>query len=456
MVELAFVLLALTFIFQATSFAQAHESPYALQVGAGGDNASRGSTGIAARIRTHVYQVSADYGNSFWVGDILSNGAFIQFGYELSSAGFYCLRGETVETHTFCNGSADSIGDNDARWFWQYWPNPNVIDFYFGIGPANSAGPDNSWHLYQIMPNELDGWTFAIDGKLVSDLNSFKWTHSRDPPLVVAEEVTSIGTSPSGRLGPVEFSDLSYSQKDGWHQVDSLQAVSVCIGTGPGCDVPYGLKLLGANHIIAGAGEQPREDGELLWTGSFSLTLSIPNRVQVHVDHTLYSSGTVELALSSGLHTVTVPAIIDINDTSRLRFQSWSDGSKDPTRSMNLTADVSLAPVYVKQSKLTIISPFPNSADGWYDEGSSVIISTSASRSVNGLLGALGARLEFVGWYENGQLILTAINGSIKMDAGHTLVEGWTTNYTLPIVIIDIILAVVGIAVLTYNRKSRK
>jgi len=455
-IELALILLALAFILRGTSIVHAIETPYALQVGAVGDSGSRGNSGIGARIRTHVYHVSAEYGNSFWVGDILSNGAFVQFGYQLSSAGFYCLQGETVTIHTFCNGSADTIGDDDARWFWQYWPNPNVIDFYFGIGPSNSAGSDNSWHSYQIIPNEVNGWTFALDGKPVSNMNDVKWIPSRDPPLVVAEEVTRIRASPSGRLGPVEFRDLSYSQKGVWYQVNSLQAVSLCIGANSNCNVPYGLKVLGANHIIAGAGEQPKEEGELLWTGSFSLDLSIPYRVDALVDHTLYSSGRIELSLCPGLHTVTVPSIINISDSSRLRFDRWSDGSKDPSHALNLTSDVSLAPVYAKQFKLTIISPFRNLADGWYDEGSTVIIAAPASQLVNGFLGVLGVRFEFVGWYENGAVSLTSSNGTIKMDADHTLVEGWTTDYMVPIATVDLILAIVGIVVFTNVRKLRE
>ena len=183
--EQVLILLALVFLVWATTAPVARaQDTYALQVGAWGDDASRGNSGIAANIRTHVYSVSADYGNSFWVGDILANGGFIQFGYQLSSPGYYCLNGEIVGVQTICQGSADTIGNNDARWFWQYWPNPNTIDFYSGIGSANSAGPDGSWHLYQILPNEENGWTFVLDGKTVSSINNFQWAPSRDPLLL--------------------------------------------------------------------------------------------------------------------------------------------------------------------------------------------------------------------------------------------------------------------------------
>ena len=431
-----------------TPFAHAQETPYALQVGAGADGGSRGNSGIAARIRTHIYSVSANYGNSFWVGDILTNGAFIQFGYQLSSPGDYCLNGETVNFQIICSGPADTIRDNDARWFWQYWPNPNVIDFYSGIGPANSAGPDGSWHLYQIVPNDANGWTFILDGKPVSSINNFQWFPSRDPLVVVAEEVTS-RASASGRLGPVEFRDLSYSKKDGWHQVESLQAISACISLASSCSIPYGLNVLGANHIIAGTGEQPKKNGELLWTASFILDLLIPYGVHVLVDHTPYSSGTLEIAVSSGLHTVTVPSIIEIDDTSRLRFQNWSDGSTDPNHIMNVSSDVSLEAVYVKQFKLTVVSPFPNRGERWYDQRSMANFSTNPVPKL-----ANNSLMIFDGWYnENGTLITTSGNGTLIVDSSHVVEARWHQDYTVQVAIMIVLSLTAVFKYLTRNRR---
>ena len=449
------ILILLPLIFtlwaNAVQFAQARSIPYALQIGAYGDDASRGSSGIATRIRTRVYSVSVDYGNSFWVGEMLQSGGFIQFGYQLSSPGYYCLYGETVGTQTICYGSADTIGHDDARWFWQYWPNPGIIDFYSAIGPASSAGPDGSWHLYQILPNAANGWTFDLDGNTVSAINNFQWAPSRDPLLVVAEEVTS-RASASGKLGPVEFRDLSYSKQDGWHQVESLQAISTCIGADPNCSVPYGLKVLGSDHIIAGTGEQPRENGELLWKAPFKFNLSTPHGVQAVVDHTAYSSLTSELiTVSGGLHTVTVPSISEINDTSRLRFQSWSDGSTDPSRVMNVTSDVSLEAVYVKQYKLSIISPFPSSGEGWYYQNSIANFSMNTSPQPTKYYLSF---LLFDGWYDaNGTLLTTSGKGTIVMGSSHVVEARWHQDYTIPVVAATTLLSLV--AAFKYRKKSK-
>jgi len=254
------------------------QTQYSLQVGALGDSASIGNTGVGAEIRTHIYDVvSPDLGDSFWVGDNLQNGAFIQFGYELFSPGNYCLYGETTGVNINCLGTSDTISNGDARWFWQYWPDANVTDFYSGIGPANSAGPEGYWHVYQIWPNVAHGWDFVLDGQVVWSFNLYQVTESKDPAVVVAEEVT--GTpSASGTLGPVEFRNLTYWTTYGWRQVTSLTAISACGILNPNCgiDIPYGVTAFGPNHIIAGEGEQPRTQGEAVWTEQVFLTIISP------------------------------------------------------------------------------------------------------------------------------------------------------------------------------------
>jgi len=371
----------------------------------------------------------------------LQNGGFIQFGYQLSSPGYYCLFGQTIGFQTVCYGSGDMIGHDDARWFWQYWPNPYEINFYSAIGPANSGGLDGSWHLYQIVPNEANGWTFLLDGKSVSTLNSFQWVPSKDPIFVVAEEVTSFGLA-SGRLGPVEFKDLSYSKQGEWHQVESLQAISTCVGENSVCDVPYGLRVLGSDHIIAGTGEPLTTNGELLWTAPSLLELSVPHEVQTNVDNTTYTSANLKLALVPGLHTITVPDICEINVTNRLRFQNWSDGSTNPDLIVNMSSDLSLRASYVEQLELTIVSPFPVSGGGWYDQGSIArfTVNTSPRFENNSII-----LLKFDGWYDaNGSLITPSGSGAILMNSSHVIEARWHQDYTVPVTIITLL----GVAVL--------
>lgn len=161
----------LTVALSATPRPVRAQTLYSIQVGAWGDDASRGNMGAGVEIQTNVATLaSQDLLNYFWVGDNLQGGAFIQFGYALWSPGYYCMYGETIGGFTNCSGASETIGYGDARWFWQYWPNAKVDDFYAGVGPANSAGSEASWHLYQIWPNVDNGWNFVLDGATSSKL----------------------------------------------------------------------------------------------------------------------------------------------------------------------------------------------------------------------------------------------------------------------------------------------
>ena len=255
------------------------QTKYNIQVGAWGDDASKGNTGVGAEIRTHIVPLAGqDSGVSFWVGDNLQNGAFIQFGYELSGTGSYCLYGEEIGDSVNCLGSSDTIGLNDARWFWQYYPNANVTDFYYELGPANSAGQEGSWHLYQIWPNVANGWNFVLDGQSVWSFNKFQVIKSEESAYIMAEEVTT-AASASGTLGPVEFRNLSYWTQYGWQQVTSLSATTGCGGVNPNCgiSIPYGVTLVGPNDIIAGTGQKQRREDEILWPQTFRLTITTPS-----------------------------------------------------------------------------------------------------------------------------------------------------------------------------------
>jgi hypothetical protein len=223
----------------------ADSSSYALQAGALGDDASRGNMGVGANIRTHIENVPiSDYDQSFWVGDNLANGAFIQFGYTLVKAGNYCLhRGPTRAPPC----QSEHVDSGDARWFWQYWPKINVPQYYYGVGPAHSAGTEGTWHTYTIASNGSRGWSFVLDGRLMDEIN-VDVASSKNAAYVVAEVVTA-SPSATRNFGPVEFSNLTYYTPNEWHPVKTLTAVSGC-GLNTNCNVPYVVTVVGPNHII--------------------------------------------------------------------------------------------------------------------------------------------------------------------------------------------------------------
>lgn len=265
-------LLVVSFLF---SMPPANATSYNLQVGAFGDALSIGNLGVRAEIRTHVYNGSGIGVDAFWVGDILDNGAFVQFGYLISEKGTYCTYGLMDLGTTFsCLDGVIEVNASVALWGWEYWPNGTGSRYYFGAGAL--SGSNGTWHLYSIVPNSGGEWIFLLDDQQVSNA-TFPSTMSRDEAVVAAEKVAS-STTP-GPLGPVEFRNLSYLKQDGWHAVSALTAIVNC-GVNPNCiPIPYGVAILGPNHVIAGSSIPQPKDGTLLWsspgTGS-TVTSSSP------------------------------------------------------------------------------------------------------------------------------------------------------------------------------------
>ena len=427
---------------------------YNLQVGAFGDDGSSGNVGVQVEIRTHIYTITKSViDDSFWVGDNLANGAFIQFGYELQLRGSYCTYLVVVVDHSSCQGASTSVTDGDARWFWEFLPNLNDPSTYsFGMEPLRgSIGIEGSWHTYRIIADRQAGWDLVLDGSVVASVNSPS-VKSSQPAYFVAEEVTSVPQA-SGYLGPVEFRNLAYYKDSAWHGVEGLNAISNCGALNPYCGVsiPYGVSVHGANDIIAGTGMEVRQDGEPLW-GSFTLTIKFPNNGVVVVDGKNYS-GSIQLNVSSGLHSLSIEPIISFENGSRLRFDHWSDNSLAMNRTLRVNSDVSLEAVYVSQYELRIESQYPVTGSGWYDAGSIANFTTSATPSfTNNSLGLWS----FSGWYDqNGILITTLRNGSVVMNSSRVLEARWHADYTLPYIAVAIAVGLTVTLIVVYRCRKR-
>jgi len=257
---------------QAVNSSQAFNQP--IQVGAWGDEASVGNNGVQVEIQTNAYNVSSQGNDAFWVGDVLSDGSFVQFGYLILSPGYYCIRGHVTENGSSCLGEGDNVGFSDARWFWAYFPNVQVVNnWYYGFGSANSAGSNGTWHLYSILPSASGDWTFSMDGARVYSSN-FPSSTSRSPAHLVAEKASGPYLS---QLGPVEFRGLAYLGSDSvWHATSSLAPIDGCgsAGSNP-CSVStaYGVESAGPNDVIAGSSVSNSDPGQPIWERQSTCTL---------------------------------------------------------------------------------------------------------------------------------------------------------------------------------------
>jgi hypothetical protein len=168
---------------------------------------------------------------------------------------------------------------------------------------------------------------------------------------------------------------------------------------------------------------------------TWELTITMTFPVAVSVDGSTTATNPVELL--PGTHSVSVPALVQLDNTSRLKFARWDDGSTQPNRTLNVQADTTIEATFVKQYLLNLTSP-PVIAmgSGWYDEGSTAHFSVPATVPAPGVLGGFGAKLAFAGWYENGNRVSGSSDGQIAMLSAHSLTAQWTTDYTMPIIIL--------------------
>jgi len=268
-----------------------------IKVGAWVDDASRHNFGVRVNIETHTYNMTPDSLQYFWVGDDLSNGAFIQFGYALEP-GIDCLQGTVTSGILTCQENSEPIANSDARWQWQYWPNSSKPNFYFEIGPRGSGGANATSQEYTILPSPSGTWDFTINGTTVAETN-FPVSPSTEPALIIAEGTIANESSP---LGPVRFSGLSYFDGQEWKSVDSLIAVTYCDLIATCVANQYGVTSTGTDSIVVGSGATRAPNDTLLWSLAEE-TL----QVQVHPGLQFLVATTIATQPYYGYATLKVP-----------------------------------------------------------------------------------------------------------------------------------------------------
>jgi len=182
-----------------------------------------------------------------------------------------------------------------------------------------------------------------------------------------------------------------------------------------------------------------------------TLRVTVLDNVSVTIDGKQQPPGTISIDITPGVHAISVPNMTSIDDSTRLVFGGWDDASMQTNRTYDLETDTQIAAEYIKEYKLTL-SPASANGAGWYYEGSIVEISISPQTSL-GLLGVLGAKTHFEGWYENGQLKTKSYNATLQMNSPHTLTAEMTTDYTLPTMILIVAVAAVVVLMVAYRRK---
>ena len=188
------------------------------------------------------------------------------------------------------------------------------------------------------------------------------------------------------------------------------------------------------------------------------LTINLPSNVVVTVDGIRQLQyGRVQVGLAIGTHTLSVPALVRIGPNTRLSFVRWSDGNTQISRTITMSlADSSIQPIYTTQYRL-IIGNFSESK--WYDANSSVSLPTPQPPPIDNLMATLGGKWVFTGWYDNGNLTTTAINGPLTLSRPYNLTPEWQLDNSKPYEIIDTAVVIVGavtiiVGVVVFRRRK--
>ena len=187
-----------------------------------------------------------------------------------------------------------------------------------------------------------------------------------------------------------------------------------------------------------------------------TLTITVPAQVEVAIDGVMQPPGPVKIGVTAGDHNASVSAVAAVNSSTRLRFDHWSDGYTQANRTVSIWSASSYEVTYVTQYRLTLTGEQGfGSGGGWYDDGSSAKFSVPQVESMSGLLGLLGGKLTFQGWYEDGISVTSSTSGTIIMNKPHTLTAQWQSDYTMPIAVSVIILIVAASGVAYLLRRRR-
>lgn len=214
----------------------------------------------------------------------------------------------------------------------------------------------------------------------------------------------------------------------------------------------YGGKICSNDYNMCVDAEATGQPFSISVLNRFTLTVNVPEQVSITLDSIQQTSpGSIAPQLSPGTHEISIPNIVQLNSTSRLKFDGWSDGSNQSTRTFDLERDSGMTAIYVTQYYVSARSD-STLESGWYDSGTLVEFGVNQTQLWNNYRVITGG---FDGWYSNGgQLISESQSSSIKIDGPVSLVARWNYYPYFPPLIILIIVG--GILYLRLGRMKKR
>ena len=411
--------IAILFLLIAVPLSASQSSQiYWFQTGVRAANSAAFNNGTSIYIQT-VYPQNISYGSmAFWVGEDLSNGAFIQEGYEVNNrSGYY----PTNCTLSGCS-AREYISKGIPVWFWEYFPGGYSGDSFLGfIGPNNSVGQNGSYNNYTFYSSGSE-WHFLFNGNTIGKINLGTGTSGANPVTAFGEYADAMDNK--SYMVPVAFKDLQVLKNGTFSAVAKAYAYK---GYGKGSAMtlnnPYNISEITpyANYFRVGSGI-PNMQG-LLW--NTSAIVSINSRYANLTTHNTYT-------LFSKIN-IAAPKIFYINDTARAIFLGWS-GKGNGSYTGNATSfnleiynNVSETAEWEVQYLVNVTSEYGNSSgSGWYPAGSVANISYKPHIYINST-----TREALLGWSGkgNGSYTGNATSFNVRVDGPIDENAKWKVQY---------------------------
>ena len=151
--------------------------------------------------------------------------------------------------------------------------------------------------------------------------------------------------------------------------------------------------------------------------------------ITVMVDNATKQTSTTGAAVFpvavSSSSSVTVPPLVELQNSTRLIFTQWSDGVKDPERQVSIDGDVTLTAQYRIQYLLTVTDS--STAEEWYDKGANATLTAPTSTLGPWPLSIFGVTKTFQDW--TGDIHSSSLQVNVTMDSPKTVTAHITTDY---------------------------
>ena len=391
---------------------------YWFQFGVRGGDRTISNQGTSVNIQTITNQILNSVSSGYWVGETLSNGAFIQIGYlSENQSGVY----PSFCTMSGCGGYENLTAGND-EWFYEYFPPSFSSSFLGKIGPDGSAGKNGTINNYGFYYNGTT-WNFLFNGKNIGNVTLGSNSSGQNIPIAFGELANASNSDTV--LKDVVFNNLKFYKNGNFLTVPSGYSF---IGYGQGSSTvlknPYGVEEVGnkINYFSLGSGIPQYPNNTRLWTLGYTLSInSTYGNVSGDIGYVAYANAKIN-----------VPSMVNINNGTRAIFIKWvGSGLGSYTGVSNysniyLNENITETAVWQKQYYLNVFSQYGNTTgSGWYDANSTINYSINS----NIIYQNKSSRFIFNGWNNGAKQLY----GKILLNSSILLSPIWEQQYYITI-----------------------